>query len=65
MASRGAQSTDCSCAEPAGSIDEKLTRFASTDAGKLALGTLGVYLLWRLVLPSAENQLPPQEPEKS
>lgn len=42
-------------------LEENIASFVSTPAGKLALGTLGVYLLWRLVLPSEDNLLPPQD----
>ena len=36
----------------------KVEQFAATDAGKLTLGTLGVWALWRLALPSEQNQIP-------
>lgn len=33
-------------------------RFASTDTGKLTMGLLGVWALWRLALPAERNQIP-------
>lgn len=38
--------------------ERSIKKFASTDAGKLAMGTLGVWALWRLALPAERNQIP-------
>ena len=44
--------------DPPEEWQRKVNQFAATDAGKLTLGTLGVWALWRLALPSKQNQIP-------
>jgi hypothetical protein len=52
----------CTCPKWETRVEAAARRFVGSDAGKLALGAAGVYVLWRLVLPRPENKLPPTSP---